>query len=819
MASPLRLAANGFLAFATSLFALQGSPAHAQDPFALPTGLTSAAVDSAPAAPVPAEIEIDGVLKRRMVEVEGRGDAMSIDAAGARAAGLPVPDEITGKVSLSTLRLYRWSYNSLRQRLSVTLFKSAEGGNYHDFAQRRALDVSRRSIPALRLDYVLNANIGTASSSIAGLFGASVIKGGISATSSAQIAQNLNGNAMRAVRLDSFVRAAIPGTTAVATAGDFISKGSADQRPLRLLGVQLASDFGQRPDLVTQPLPSFKGQIAVPTSVDVLTGQNEFKLGKLEPGDFAIRNVPSGSGRGSMTVLMRDSLGRRVTQIVDFYNSESLLAPGLSSYALNAGFVRRRYGDHSNDYGALVASAFYRRGLSPFLTAGVSAESTPGLVNFGLKSDFTLGNIALAAVEVRGSRESEVGTGQFVSASLESISRRGSLRLGFTYPTAGYRDVASHLGDRPPAGRIFANIAFNLAKTLPIQASFVRQYDHQSAISAGSKGTPRHNDVLSIGTSFAPNKDTILTLNGGVQGGDRRSFFVSAGLSMKLGQNHRVTAAASSGFGSTLQSVGYDYDNVSKNGLRAQVSAERLEGEVRLAGLANLQRRWGSLQSSVVATPSGIQGQFTATGAIVVASGGIHAADNSSSGFLVVRTDNVEGIPVTVDNRLVGKTNKRGRLFIPNMVANAAQRIEIDGKGLPADAIVNTSKQIVSVAARAVGVVDFDALYFRPVVLQIVDEANQPLAVGLSAIARPSNRETQVGFDGLVEFNTASKDSRLAVDTPAGVCIAQIPADLADRIETSPLVCRMSDRIAEAETTTDGAPAEGKRYKKVARRD
>ncbi len=77
-------------------------------------------------------------------------------------------------------------------------------------------------------------------------------------------------------------------------------------------------------------------------------------------------------------MILRDSLGREVVQTARFYVSDELLAPRTTGYAINAGFVRRRFGFASNDYGQFAATAFIRRGLSPFLTLEGSGEWTSG---------------------------------------------------------------------------------------------------------------------------------------------------------------------------------------------------------------------------------------------------------------------------------------------------------------------------------------------------------------------------------------------------------------------------------------------------------
>lgn len=821
MQSPPRLAAKGFLALAIGLLSLGGEAAHAQaDPFALPENATTAAATRAvEAGPGVSEIEVDGSVKARLVELRGQGNAMTIDADAARVAGLPVPDDARGQVPLSSLRLYQWKFDSLRQRLSVVLYKKAEDGNFRDFAHRDQETPIRKTITSFRLDYALNASVNPQGAAFGGLFGAALVKGGATIASAAQVTSAPNGS-HRVTRLDSFVRGVIPGTTTVATLGDFTSKGSASQRALRLGGVQIASDFSQQPNLVTQPLPGFKGTIAVPTSVDIVTADSQLKIGALDPGDFAIRNIPTSDGRGSMTVQLKDSLGRIVSQILNFYSSATLLRPGLSAYAVNAGFVRRRYGDADADYGALAASAFYRRGLSPFLTVEGSGESTAGLVNFGLKSDFTIGNIALASVELRGSHHSSIGTGRTLNAGLESIGRIATFRLGASIPTSKYRDVASRLGDRPPPRQVFADITYQLAPRLPVRLTYLQQIAPAGDF---DRLKPRfRSETLTLGMQYSPNQRMNFNLSAGFQSSsDRlagaRAFVAAATLDVRLGRRHSAALGASRGLGQSFGALNYRYDDVAGSGLRAQASAEVLDGKARIGGLANYDASWASLQSAVVVSDGRFGGNLTATGAIVAVDGGVHMLQNPNASFLLVRSDGVAGIPVLVDSRYVGKTGHDGKLFVSSILPNAIQRIDVDGNKLPDDAIVTAARHVVTVPAQAVGVLDIAAMYYRPVVLQIVDEAGAKLAPGLRVTARPSGKTTQMGYEGLLEFNSAGRDRRLEIEVADGTCVIDVPESHATGMADTPLSCRAQPLIVESEADLEARTKLAGR--KVARRD
>lgn len=803
-----RRAVDGLLAFATGLAALGGTAAHAQaDPFALPKTATAATVgDIAQSGPGLSEIEVDGRVLKRLVDLRGAAGALTIDADNARVAGLPVPDGVTGPVRLDTLKLYQWRFDQLRQRLVVRLLRKSDGANLRDFAAYEDEQAQRRTIAALRVDYDLNFSAGRGGTHGGGLVSGAFVKGDLAVVSSALVASGGAGKPPSARRLDSFVQVRLAGGGTVATAGDFISAGTSSQRPVRMGGLQIVSDFGHRPDMVTSPMPAFTGSVAVPTSLDILAGDQSYKLGTLEPGEFTVRNIPINPGRGSMAVLLRDPLGREVVQTVSFYQSNILLRPGLASYAMNAGFVRRRYAGDGDSYGPFAASAYYRRGLSPFLTLESSAETTPRLLNLGARADFTIGNVALSSLELRSSRDTAVGSGFMLNASIESVGQSFSGRAGVSLPTPRYSDVASRLGDAPPRTQMFANIGFDLARSIPFQLSYVRQ---EAARSPRTTRDAVRNELLTTNLFYSPTSRLNFSLSGGMRSAEARTLFVSAGVTLRFGARQTASALVSQGDGQTLTALGYQFNDHANSGLRAQASIGTLNGDPRVTAGAIHEGRWTTLNAGLQAASGQVSGQLSTTGSLIVTGGTIYARGQSANGYALVRAGDVAGVPIKLENRLIGKTDRRGRLLVQNLRPMVTQHIDVDGTKLPADAVVLTSRHVVSVPTRAIGLVEIDAVYFRPVYVKVIDPSGAALAAGLPAMAMPSRRETLIGFDGLLEFNTASGDRALIIQAATGRCRVEIPAKIANDASLSchPLV----------EVTDAAAPGPARR--KVARRN
>jgi outer membrane usher protein len=790
MPLPARHAVRPLRALLAVACALPGSAAAAQDsdPFALPKDLTVKAVDQA-AGPGLSEIEIDGTVRSRLVTLTGRGDTLAIDAEEARAAGLPIPDGAHGEVRLSSLAIYQWHFDSLRQRLSVKLLRSSDGANYRDLSKPQWSLSKTTPLLALRIDYDLTASITPARRSVGGFFDAAVVRGDLAVATSLRAESDPGRGVESVVRLDSALQKNIPRANLAVTLGDFVSAGTVTQRALRLGGIQLASNFELRPDLVTTPLPSFSGQVSVPTSVDILTADQRYRVGDVEPGSFTLRNVPLQTGRGEFSVVTRDALGREVIQSMRFYTSRNLLASGLTGYAVNAGFVRRRYGETSNSYGELVASGFLRRGLSSFLTGEISAESTAGLANFGARADFTIGNIALASTEGRYSRDRDAGQGTLARFSLESVSQSFGVRAGIVLPSANYRDVASRLGDSPPSRQLFADVSYTIGPNAQAQLAYVRQHDRADPRS----NTPaRRLETLSGNFRMPLSSRIDLFAAGGLRRSERSdNLFASIGLAVNLGSPHHAGAYANIDDGRPSAGLSYSRVDQREGDIGYRVSANVAPDYQRLAGSAVWRARALALEGQVEEVNGAFAARANARGTLIATGGTVYARGQTGGSFALVRSGKVADVAIKLENRVIGKTDARGRLLIQNLIPQVPMHVDVDSERLPAEAMVRQARHVIAVPRRAVALVDMDVVAFRPVLRRLVDSAGASLEAGLVVTAAPSGSTSLVGFDGTAEINAAGGDRRLLVGPPGRGCVVELPDAGALEEGEEALVCRV----------------------------
>lgn len=778
-----RTAADLLAATFLLIAALAGSiaPAAAQsaDPFALPGNVTIAdAVDLS--GPGLSTIRIDGKDQENLVRLAWIDGTLHIDADDARTVGLPVSEdtndtETGGYVPLDNFILAKWDFSQLDQTLIVKKFRKSDGVNYKDMGRPMRDPAEFRPMAAFLMDYDLTASAGASGSYAAGSFDARLARGDERLGTNFRVLSDPATGYNTVTRLNTALQMADRARGVTITVGDHITVGSNSQRPLRFGGIQIASDFALRPGIVSYPLPAFDGQVAVPTGIDLIINDKRFSAGELEAGEFAVRNVPVSPGRGEVSVVLRDELGREVVQTTKLYVSRELLRKGLWDGGVNIGTIRRNFGKRNADYRDLAATFLARRGLSDTLSLGASGELGAGIANLGAHGEVALGGVALATAEVRGSTGGG-SSGALVRMGVESFGRGLSGRIEGVFPTKDYRDLAAASGDALPVSQINAMVNFDL-----------RQYDARFLVSA-SRITRQKDPRYPTQTGST----TILRANARKSLADRLD--VGLDLAWRKSDNSRISAmiGVMYRFGERTQAMG----NVSRNGSRTSMQASLQRPDVqpgdygyaveathaitdRLSGRGSYRtpntraEMQAEYVSGRIAARTGVRGTLIATG------GTVFARNQTGGAYAFVQTGNVGGVTVMRENRLAGVSDEQGRVLVEQVTPLVPTQFDIDPDELPADVITGSTYRRVAVARGSVGRVEMDISAFRSLPVRVIDTNGKPLPLGMM-LQSGRGESYMVGYDGLIDYNALSPAKTLRGEVRQGqACTITVPDGIA----------------------------------------
>ncbi len=254
--------------------------------------------------------------------------------------------------------------------------------------------------------------------------------------------------------------------------GDVITTSGSLGRSLRLGGLQFATNFSTQPTLITYPLPSFYGQAAIPTALDIYVNGQLSRREQVAPGNYILEDIPVVNGAGQMRIVTEDALGRQQLFVQDFYVSTELLREGLNDYSFNLGALREDYGLENFQYGDIAGSATWRHGLRDHLTLEGHLEFTNGLGVLAAAGQYQpiSGGILSAGL---GMSSGDWGTGGQWLVGYQQADSFFSYNIRLTGTTSKFALVG--ITEPLPALEFFAGGGFNA----PIRGSIGAAITHQ----------------------------------------------------------------------------------------------------------------------------------------------------------------------------------------------------------------------------------------------------------------------------------------------------------------------------------------------------
>ncbi|WP_244137171.1 fimbria/pilus outer membrane usher protein [Burkholderia pyrrocinia] len=587
-----------------------------------------------------------------------------------------------------------------------------------------------------------------------------------------------------AIRLDSTYTLSDPDTLRRYRLGDFITGGLGWTRPVRLGGAQITSDFSMRPDLVTFPVPLVSGSAAVPSTVDVLANGIRLFSHEVEAGPFEIPQLPVVTGAGTISMTLTNALGRQVVATLPFYASSALLAPGLQTFSVQAGAVRRNWGLLSNDYGNFAATATWRRGLSSALTVEASAEGTAGTFMAGSGLVVNVGNLAMLNVAAAASTGSG-GTGTQLSVGVQRLGAVFSFSTSVSVAGHDFRDIAAMNGDPVPRLRLNASVGLSLGRFGSVGAAYAGVYRDSApspirlyvppgstvARNASLGGAvyfqpAQHTHILSASYSV-PVRNMSIYVTGFRDFASNGSSGILAGLTIPLGTRSSVSASVGSG-----SSGGYRQVQAAQSPVTIGDWGYQLYGSDGNSSHEFAQLQYKSPWALLTAGADRVDGQTSlrleSQGAVSFVDGGLFASNTIEDSFAVVDTDGLEHVRVLYENRDAGRTNSAGRRLVPDLRSFDVNHIGIEPTDIPPDAAIAFTTREVRPQDRSGVVVRFPVQISHGALLRLVDEAGTPVAVGSTATLRATGTTVPVGYDGNAYVLDLDAHNELDVERPDG---------------------------------------------------
>lgn len=561
--------------------------------------------------------------------------------------------------------------------------------------------------------------------------------------------------------------------------GDVFTYPGSYGHALRMGGIQFATNFTTQPTFITYPLPSFYGETAVPSALDIYVNGRLKQTRNVEPGRYILEEVPVITGAGQLQVVARDALGRQQVFTQDFYISTELLKVGLSDYSFNLGALRENYALNNFDYGDLAGAATWRYGLRENLTVEAHGEFTNGIAMLGGAAQYGIQSGGIIKTGL-GLSTGKSGSGANWQLGFQQISSLLSYNLEVSGTTKHFELVGQY--ESLPKLQLLASGGRNFYEFGSVGLSVI----HQSFY-----GKPART-IISVNHSKTFTSLLSLTTYLSFVDAETSDFSAGVRVSMPFGDKHNVGGGLSGSRSGARLDAEINRNLPVGTGYGYHLAASASDNEYVDAGVI-AQNELGTYTLDVrSSSDSGSIWQAGTSGSIAYLSGMTKATRQIRDAFAVVNVGDFEGVRIYSENQEIGRTNKNGQLFVPGLrpYLNNQLRLELDD--LPLNARVGQTRTETAPYYRSGVIVNFDVRASNNVLLRAILPDGTPLPEG--AVARVKNvaEDFPVGLDGRLFLQGIDRSSQIQIRWNGKSCDIDVPYP-----DSSAVITRLGDIVCE----------------------
>ncbi len=594
--------------------------------------------------------------------------------------------------------------------------------------------------------------------------------------------------------------------------GDFFTPTRDLSTGVNLGGISVTKVYGLDPYLIRFPLQNLTGNVALPSDLDVYLDGQKIRTERLRPGEFELRDILAYGGARNVQLVLRDSFGRTQQLDYSFYFSDQPLRQGLHEYSYNAGAFRRNYGLRSNDYGPPAFSAFHRYGFTDAITLGLRADGAKGFLNAGPTATLVLGSAGVINATFAASTLGGQGGG---AGAINYIyqTRAWNFGLSLRHDSRSY----AVLGDPPTVsnrkheGNISVGLVLPRSSSISLNHSFLKTREPVSPFGTTparpvnfSAMEDRRVTALSYNATLVPGRVYLISSLSHIKDKTSRNelFF---GLNFVLDKDYSAAGNVRGNRQNHTESVQLTKNQPIGEGLGYTLSADharspaeqsrQLGGTIQYnAPIAILRGEYGRRSASGVLVDDV---RLSAAGGIAYVAGETVLGRPISGSFGIVKVGELPDVAVSVNGQPIGKTNARGKIFVPMLSADFDNDVSISAENVPMDYAFPATVKQVAPTLRSGMLIDFAVTRlqaFTGVLLQQRGSAMQPVALKEFSYAVGDVTQTlQTGAAGefyLENAKPGTYPARAVVEGKPCVFDLVIPKSAETFVELGKLVCK-----------------------------
>lgn len=594
-----------------------------------------------------------------------------------------------------------------------------------------------------------------------------------------------------------------------AASGDVLGAGNL------ITGVGVVRAFEMDPTLVTTSRPTINGILESSGTLEVYSNGILLLSRPVQPGPFSLEQLGIPNGRQNLELVLLDANGNRrpISQSV-LYGSTRVLAKGLSEYGIQAGSVERSAFDvgvdEPIDFTTLpldaegipivpprlrpsldrrVTQVYYRRGVTNWLTLGGRADVGDHTQSYGVSLGMTgaWGDLGLAY-----GTSSEGGKAWNADYSL--VGRRWSLGAGYQRLDPNYVLPGQSLAS--PESRVLESTSFR--GSLQLTQSIGLSY--QVFNSKYENGESERNQSVNLsGQAWGGSRWTLSGFDSSGANGRPRDKSVGLFVSVPLGRRQNASASVQQDNGAMSSAAAWSLSRDGEFGASSALQTSRTEqGGQSWNGRADYQTRYGLYQVTV--DQSGGQSNVlgTVSGGLVFGAGRVYLTQPLSGSMALLRSPQTPGIDGVRENSPVGKTDKRGDLFIRGLTPYYPSSIGLDTDALPINISPGDvpSKNFLP-TSHTLTVLEFNAAPVISVQGTIRWANGKPVRYGALTITNKGvEEEISLGAEGLFyaeNLAPGTYEGRLSTTEGTGLCRFTVPEGQDAFVELGDIDCQRNE--------------------------
>jgi outer membrane usher protein len=595
-----------------------------------------------------------------------------------------------------------------------------------------------------------------------------------------QVALRGTGESYSATRLSTQFVSEFPDRIAALTLGDDVSASTAWDRPVNYTGVQWASKFTIQPNVEPYVLPSMNGTAAVASTIDIYESDVKIMHADVDPGPFAIQNIPAIGAQGDLSMVVTDVMGRQHVVDQNFVFSTQLLPPGTSAYNYEGGFLRNDYGIQSNDYGPWFFGATDSRGLTSQLTWDGHAEILLARQAVGTGLDYGWPSVGVLSAGWAISNDHLYGQGALWYGIFHRQQKRYSFSTNVQATSRNFQQLGSLPNQRSAAVTSQGQLSFLSSNASSIDFGFLNQQNRST------------KNLTSANASWnrRVHQNAYLTAALNYLAGSRRPMLATVGVVIPIGAGRMATVTSNMGGSAAPIAADVNQQVPVGTGFGYRLHAEAGAGAQQIARIS-YQNNDGEYQMEFNQASGRSAFAIEEDSALVLADGHFLASRPITNSYGIVEVPGGAGINVYANNHLVARTNANGVALLPELAAYEDNVVRLDDEGVPISLGLDLEEKTVVPKSRTGVCVKFTAVHFTGALLILQDVNHKALPAG-TAITEAGNTDTfQVVNNGEVFLPQISYPARVRAKLSGGECEAVVekPPSGEPLPRIGPLIC------------------------------